>query len=118
MVMAGLFMTGCSKVSVNDLIDTYWTGTCVSTEYSEGQKDDLSIDFFTGKADFTYLKYGEQYPETGVMLYEVSGQTLTLTKANEILNGEWSIEYHKGKDMTLSRNQEGGTYTITLRKRR
>ena len=116
--MSSLFMTGCSKVSVNDLIDTYWTGSFVSSDYSDGQKDDLSIDFFTGKADFTYLKYGEQYPETGVLLYEVDGQKLTLTKANEILDGEWNIDYHKGKDMTLSRNQDEKQLTITLRKRR
>ena len=112
-VLMCIIMAGCSKIGGNDLAGTRWTGELTSTEFEADQRNDLSFDFYEGKADFTYLKYGEQYPEKGVMLYSATESTVTFSKANEDLNGEWTISSQKGKDMTLTRTN----MTINLRRR-
>lgn len=116
-VLLCIITAGCSKLSGNDLADTRWTGEFISTEFEDGQRNDLSFEFYEGKADFTYLKYGEQYPENGVLLYTSTETTVTFSKANEDLNGEWTISSQKGKDMTLTRQKSSTTLTINLRRR-
>ena len=108
-----IFTTGCSKFSGNDLADTRWTGEFISSDFEDGEKNEVSFEFFDGKADFVYLVYGEQYPEKGVLLYTATESTITFSKANDDLNGQWTISSQKGKDMTLTRTN----MTINLRKR-
>ena len=118
LVVAAIVVTGCSKLETKDLINTYWTGSMTSTAFQEDEKADLSFEFKTGKADFTYLPYGEQHPETGVLLYSLADNVLTLSNANGMLNGDWSIIHKKGEHMTLEKTEGGETRTIEIQKRR
>ena len=108
-----IFTAGCSKFSGNDLAGTRWSGEFISSEFEDGERNELSFEFDHGKADFTYLKYGEQYPEKGVLLYTATESMITFSKANDDLNGQWTISSQKGKDMTLTRTN----MTINLRRR-
>ena len=117
-MITSVLLSSCSKFETSDLIDTFWTGTCTSSEYLDGEHNDISFDFENGKANFTILYYGEQYPESGVMLYSISNDILTISKANEMLNGEWKILFRKGKDMTLERTVEEEILTLKLQQRK
>jgi hypothetical protein len=108
-----ILAAGCSKFDGNDFADTHWTGEFISSDFEDGVKNEVSFEFFDGKADFVYLVYGEQYPEKGVLLYTATESTITFSKANDDLNGQWNITSQKGKDMTLTRTN----MTINLRKR-
>ena len=108
-----IMTVGCSKFSGNNLAGTRWSGELISTEFEDGERNELSFEFDNGKADFTYLKYGEQHPEKGVLLYTATESTVTFSKANDDLNGQWTISSLKGKDMTLTRTNT----TINLRRR-
>lgn len=117
--LTALILGSCSKFETKDLIGSYWTGSLTSSAFQDGEKADLSFDFKEGKADFTYLPYAEQHPETGVMLYTLSDGVLTLSKANETLNGAWTITQRKGEYMTLEKTlQEDVLLTIDIQKRR
>ena len=118
LTMAAIVISSCSKFETEDLVGTYWTGSMTSTAIQSGEKTDLSFEFKEGKADFTYLPYGDQPPETGVMLYTLSEGVLTLTKANEVLNGAWNIIYRKGGHMTLEKSSQDDILTINIQKRR
>ena len=112
--------TSCEKaeITTESLIGTYWTGTHVTSDYTNGEKDELGIGFDNGHADFTFLCYGEKDSEIGVASYEANGTTLTISKANAYLGGEWVMTYKKGLDMTLERQDQNTTHTLTLRKRK
>ena len=113
--------TSCEKaeITTESLIGTYWTGTHIASDYTNGEHNDLGIGFDNVHADFTFLLYGDKDAETGVALYEAQGTTLKISKANSYLDGEWVMTYKKGLDMTLERQgQNNITHTITLRKRK
>ena len=80
--------------------------------------NDLSFEFERGKATFTYLPYGEQNPEKGVMLYNISDDRMTIQNANEVLNGIWTVTKENKEMLILTRNVEDQVYTISLHKRR
>ena len=115
--LALLFCAGCNKIDVDTFIDTYWTGTLTDTKAND-ERSDVSFKFGTGKADFVYLPYGEQYPETGVMLYEIAGNQMTIDKANETLNGIWTINKTGKETLSLTRRSDSETLKISLIKRK
>ena len=116
-VLLCIITVGCSKIGGNDLAGTRWTGEFISSEFEDDERNELSFKFYEGKGDFTYLKYAEQYPEEGVLLYASTESSVTFSKANEDLNGEWRITSQKGKHMTLTRQDGPTTLTINLIKR-
>ena len=111
------FIVSCSKITLEDLQGTYWTGTMTSSEAME-MPNDLSFEFDKGKADFTYLRYGEQAPEKGVLIYSISDGKMTIQRANEALDGVWNITKENGGTLLLSRTADGQISTISLQKRR
>ena len=116
-VLASLMIISCSKLSMEYLADTYWTGTMISSDDTE-KPHDLSFEFDKGKADFTYLPYGEQYPEKGVMLYSLSDGKMTIQSANAVLDGIWNLTKEDSKTLRMTKTMENTTLTIRLDKRR
>lgn len=108
----------CTKLESSDLVGTFWNGTLTATDYAEGIHTDLAFAFKDGKADFTYLQYGELVPEEGIMLYSMSEETFTIEKANEILNGDWNIVNATRQEMTLERTEGSNTLTISINNRK
>ena len=117
LIIASLLIASCSKLDMEFLVNTYWTGTMTSSDAPE-MSSDLSFEFDKGKADFTYLPYGEQYPEKGVMLYSISDGKMTIQSANEILDGVWNISKENNKTLYMTQTADGKTFTIRLDKRR
>lgn len=108
----------CTKFESDNLAGTFWNGTLTATDYAEGEYTDLAFAFKEGKADFTYLQYGELVPEEGIMLYSMSEETFTIEKANEILNGDWNIVNATRQEMTLERTEGSNTLTISINNRK
>lgn len=117
LIIASLLIASCSKLDMEFLVNTYWTGTMTSSDAPE-MPSDLSFEFDKGKADFTYLPYGEQYPEKGVMLYSISDGKMTIKSANEVLDGVWNISKENSKALHMTQTADGKTFTIRLDKRR
>ena len=107
----------CTKLETDDLVESFWNGTLTATSFADGEHADLAFDFKEGKADFTYLPYGELKPEEGVMLYSMSTDTFTIQSANEILNGEWKITSATKQEMTLERTEGKITLIIKINKK-
>lgn len=112
-----LFLCSCSKLTDDFLIDSYWTGQITSSLMQVDEKIDVSFDFSRGKANFTFLEYGEFTPETGVLLYNAEGDRLIIEKANPTLNGEWFVRQKDKKSMTLEKTTETATFSMSLIKR-
>ena len=113
-----MILSSCNKFEADDLIGTKWTGSLTCNEWNETERVDLGFEFEYGKASFSYLEYGKQYPETGVMLYTLEGNDFTIEKANEILNGRWLFSNDDKNHITLTKTADTQVFTISLTKRK
>ena len=102
-IASAVLITGCSKIDLkaHKLEGTFWTGEVYNSIWDEDEHDSVSFDFHKGYADFTYLEYATNNPETGVALYEVKEDKITFSKANDMLDGTWTITELKGGSMTI-----------------
>ena len=120
-LLLGLFLmifSSCTKFESDDLIGTKWTGSMTCNEWTENETVDLGFEFEYGKASFTYLEYGKQYPENGVMLYTLDGNEFIIEKANETLNGTWAFNHESKDKITLTKSVGTQVFTIDLIKRK
>lgn len=118
--IAMIALTGCSKIDVDskDLQGTYWTGTLHHSDAAQDEFDNVSFEFDYGHADFTYLEYATNVTEEGVALYEANGDIMSFSKANTLIDGQWTITIAKGERMALERSHEDKMLTLELIKRR
>ena len=118
--IAAFLTSGCSKIDMEskDLEGTYWTGTLHHSSAADDESDAVSFEFRKGYADFTYLEYATNDPEEGVALYEAEGASLTVSKANDLLDGTWTITGAKAERMTLEKESGSEMLTMELLKRR
>lgn len=118
LALACLTLSGCSKIAIsNDSLDgTFWTGSLKTG--SSNTHDDISIAFEIRYADFTYLRYGEKDIEEGVLEYKADKTCITFSRANEMLDGKWTVTENRKEKITMHRDCDGDRHIITLQQRR
>ena len=110
---------GCSKIDMNDtfFVNSRWTGTISDSNDQSDEFDAVSMEFFKGYFKFVHLEYATNYPEEGTALYELSGDTFTVSKANNLMDGTWTIVKKKSSTIQMEKSQDSGTLTMLLTKR-
>ena len=69
-----ILAAGCSKFDGNDFADTHWTGEFISSDFEDGVKNEVSFEFFDGKADFVNGSRYMNGPEENTPAYRRVGQ--------------------------------------------
>ena len=118
--ITAILMSGCSKTEIDskDLVGSYWTGTLHHSSAADDEYDSISFEFDKGHADFTYLEYATNDLEEGVALYEAEGESLNISKANDIIDGTWTVTGRKAERMTLERETQSEKLTMELIRRK
>ena len=119
-IAAVTLLAGCSKIDIEDkfLEGTMWTGTLSYSNLPSDEYDSISFEFHGGYADFVYLEYATNNPEKGKALYTTTANELTISKANDLIDGTWTVIEQKGSRLVMIRLHENETLTIELIKRR
>lgn len=115
LIVTSIFAS-CSKIDMNDkfFVDSRWSGTIINSNVPSDEFDAVSMKFFKGYFKFVHLEYATNNPEEGTALYEVSGNTFTVSKANELMDGTWTIVEKKSSTIQMERSHDSGTLTMLL----
>ena len=119
-IVAMSLLTGCSKIDIEgDFLEgTKWTGTLSYSNLPSDEYDSISFDFHKGYADFVYLEYATNAPEQGKALYTATANELTISKANDLIDGAWTVIEQKDSRLAMARSYGNETLTIELIRRR